>query len=246
MLILPSQYPLCYTLWIRRRCRALFHLQHHYDVLARWSCFLYKYDSYQCSQADHASRVFLRQHSNSCLQWVSWLQPLQRRLTSTFYLLQKVLESVQYTLTTGPGVITVHSYNRSWSQYSTLPAGNSALLLKTSNVKLVNSSFHSNLGTALVVNNTSTVESSFTYNKCRCKSFSEMSELGCGVIAISSTLTFTGNTSFHQAAYRHTYSFYWGGAIWVSASSLDFNGTNNFLSNSHKQYQKIWWTVQLM
>ena len=46
------------------------------------------------------------------------------------------------------------SYNRSWSQYSRLPAGNSALLLKTS---IVNSSFHGNLGTALVVNNTSNV-----------------------------------------------------------------------------------------
>ena len=88
-------------------------------------------------------------------------------------------------------------------------------------------SIRSNLGAALVVNNTSNVlvESSFTYNQCRCKSFSEMSELGCGVIAISSTLTFT---SFHQAAY----SFYCGGAIWVSASSLHFNGTNNFIFNS--------------
>ena len=137
------------------------------------------------------------------------------------------------------------SYNRSWSQYSRLPAGNSALLSKISNV---NSSFHGNLGTALVVNNTSNVlvESSFTYNQCRCKSFSEMSELGCGVIAISSTLTFTGNTSFHQAAYRHTYSFYCGGAIWASASSLDFNGTNNFLSNSTNSTKRFGGPVQLM
>ena len=71
------------------------------------------------------------------------------------------------------------------------------------------------------------------HNQCACRSFSEMHELGCGITALNSYLTFTGNTSFHdntQTAF-HFYA-YCAGAIWASVSSLHFTGTNNFIDNS--------------
>ena len=124
------------------------------------------------------------------------------------------------------------SYNRSWS-YGSHPASNSALFLQSiQNAKLVNCSFHDNLGTALTVSNTSITlagKSEFIRNKCGCKSFSEMRGLGCGVTALNSNLTFTGNTVFHKnnASFR-----YCTGAIWASRSLLHFNGTNIFTGNS--------------
>ena len=124
------------------------------------------------------------------------------------------------------------SYNRSWT-YGSHPASNSALFLQSiQNAKLVNCSFHDNIGTALTVNNTNITlaeNNKFIRNKCGCKSFSEMQGLGCGVTALNSNLTFTGNTSFHEnnASFR-----YCAGAIWASRSLLHFNGTNNFSGNS--------------
>ena len=87
------------------------------------------------------------------------------------------------------------SYNRSWSCL----ASTSALFLQsTQHTKLVNCSFHDNLGTALTVHNakiTLVGNSKFTHNQCVCES---ISELGCGITALNSILIFTGNTSFHQ------------------------------------------------
>ena len=127
------------------------------------------------------------------------------------------------------------SYNRFWS-YGSHPASNSALFLQSiQNAELANCSFHDIIGTALAVNNSSVtlVENKFMHNQCACRSFSEMHELGCGITAFNSYLTFTGNTSFHnntQTAF-HPYA-YCAGAIWASASSLHFTGTNNFIDNS--------------
>ena len=123
------------------------------------------------------------------------------------------------------------SYNRSWS-YGSHPASNSALLLRsTQNAELVNCSFHDNLGTALAVHNTSATlaKNRFVHNQCACKSFSEVRGLGCGITALNSTLTFIGNTSFHQNTIT---SLHCGGAIWASTSALHFTGTNNFFGNS--------------
>ena len=132
-------------------------------------------------------------------------------------------------------VLAFTSYNRSWS-YGSHPASNSALFLQSiQNAGLVNCSFHDIIGTALAVNNTSVtlVENKFMHNQCACRSVSEMHELGCGITTFNSYLTFTGNTSFHnntQTAF-HSYA-YCAGAIWASASSLHFTGTNNFIDNS--------------
>ena len=131
---------------------------------------------------------------------------------------------------------TSYNYNRSWS-YDSHPASTSALLLQsTQNTKLVNCSFHDNLGTALAVINTyvTLVENSkFIRNQCACWSSSKLRELGCGIITFNSNLTFIGNTSFHNSTQTafHPY-FHCAGAIWASASSLHFTGTSNFIGNS--------------
>ena len=127
------------------------------------------------------------------------------------------------------------SYNKSWS-YGSRPASNSALFLQsTKSAKLVNCSFHDNLGPALTVHNTSITlaENKFTHNQCGCESSGYNCNLGCGITALNSTLTFTGNTTFHEnnASYCDV-----TGAIWASASSLDFDGTNNFIGNSAECY----------
>ena len=129
------------------------------------------------------------------------------------------------------------SYNRSWSYGSHLIASNSALLLQsTQNAKLVNCSFHDNIGTALAVNNTNIIlgeNSEFLHNQCACKPlFGEVGGLGCGITALNSTLTFIGNTSFHQNTITSSYTLHCGGAIWASTSALHFTGTNNFFGNS--------------
>ena len=127
------------------------------------------------------------------------------------------------------------TYNRSWS-YGSHQANNSALLLQsTQNAKLVNCSFHDNIGTALAVKNTSVtlVENKFMHNQCACGSHSEMCELGCGITALNNNLTFIGNTSFHnntQTAFHHLVNC--AGALWASASSLHFTGSNNLIGNS--------------
>ena len=126
------------------------------------------------------------------------------------------------------------SYNRSLS-YGSHPASNSALFLRsTQNAKLVNCSFHDNLGVVLTVHSTSItlVENGFTHNECVCKSFSERCILGCGITAFNSILTFTGNTSFFRNRhYSSQVSKVCAGAILAVASSLEFNGINNFVNN---------------
>ena len=127
------------------------------------------------------------------------------------------------------------SYNRSWS-YDSRPASNSALVLQSiPNAKLVNCFFHDNIGTGLAVNNTSVtlLDNKFMHNQCACRSFGDMLELGCGVTTFNSNLTFTGNTSFHNSTQMAFYAYVnCAGAIWTSASSLHFTGTNNFIGNS--------------
>ena len=141
------------------------------------------------------------------------------------------------------------SYNRTLS-YGSQPASNSALFLKsTRNAKLVNCSFHDNLGTALTVHNTNVIlaeNNEFIHNQCVCGSFTDSEANVCGIAALNSNLTFIGTTSFlenDQTDSYPTYSYYTqttfsssycSGAIWASGSSLHFNGTNSFINNSVK------------
>ena len=129
------------------------------------------------------------------------------------------------------------SYNRSWS-YGSHPPSTSAMLLQSiPNAKLVNCSFHDNLGTALAVNDTNITlaeNSKFIRNRCACQSFSEVHGYGCGIAALNSNLVFTGKSFFHDNTQTTSSYSYCGGAIWASASSLHFNGTNSFIGNSAK------------
>ena len=129
------------------------------------------------------------------------------------------------------------SYNRSWS-YGSHPASNSrsALLFQSSlHTKLVNCSFHDNIGSALAVHNTNITlaeNSEFVHNHCGCDSFGESCKLGCGITALNSTLTFTGNTTFLKNRHNNVgLSEVGARAILAIASSLHFTGTNNFLDN---------------
>ena len=127
------------------------------------------------------------------------------------------------------------SYNRSWS-YGSHPASNSALVLRsTQNAKLVDCSFHDNLGTALAVINTSitlTGNNEFIRNQCGCESVSERCNLGCAITALNSTLTFTGNTTFLKNRHNNAgASKISAGAIFAVASSLHFSGVSNFIDN---------------
>ena len=129
------------------------------------------------------------------------------------------------------------SCNRSWSCGSHPASDSVALFLQsTQYAKLVNCLFHDNHGTALVVKNTDHTtlagNSTFINNQCGCKPFAERCELGCGITAFNSTLTFTGNTSFFKNRYSSFgISVVHAGAILARTSSLHFTGINNFFDN---------------
>ena len=106
------------------------------------------------------------------------------------------------------------------------------LLQSTQNAELVNCFFHDNLGTALVVTTNTSITlagNEFTYNQYHCLQ-SSVCKGGGAVTALSSNLTFTGNTTFFD---NNTTSVYGGGAIYASENAvLSFNGTINLISNS--------------
>ena len=134
------------------------------------------------------------------------------------------------------------SYNRSLS-YRSHSVSNSALFLQsTPSVKLVNCSFHDNLGTALAVNNTNITlaeNSKFIRNQCACQSFSEVHGYGCGIAALNSNLVFTGKSFFCENTQTTSFYSYCAGTIWASGSSLHFNGTNNFNGNSANEFTGV-------
>ena len=112
------------------------------------------------------------------------------------------------------------SYNRFLS-YGSQPASNSALVLRsTQNAKLVNCSFHDNLGTALKVHNTNVtlIDNQFIHNQCGCVSDSDNCKVGCGITALNSNLTFIGNTTFRE---NNASSYGGTGAIWASATLME-------------------------
>ena len=106
-----------------------------------------------------------------------------------------------------------------------------ALLLHFVHAELVNCSFHGNLGTALVVKYTNITlagVSEFIHNHWY---------EGGGIIALTSNLTFTGNTTFFNNSALWYGPFICcrgpGGAISASYNTnLSFRGTSNFINNS--------------
>ena len=180
MLILSSQFnPLCHTLWVCTRSWTLLYLQHHYGVLARWPRTQCEYHSCQCSQVDHAWRVFLRQQIKICLQWVSW-PPLHKYGGFKIYFLHFTSCSrlLRYAVTV--------------AGLPSAPLHAVLDLQSTQRTELVNCSFHGNPATALVVSNpdiTLAGRTEFTHNRA-----CGIIVLGGAIIASNSNLTFTGNT----------------------------------------------------
>ena len=109
-------------------------------------------------------------------------------------------------------------------------------LQSTQYTELVNCSFHSNTGTALVVNNTDitlTGNSEFKHNRA-CGNIL----LGGAIIAVNSNLTFTGNTTFLDNSATSGqcpfggYPVGGGAIVTLKNIVLSFSGTNNFINNS--------------
>ena len=118
-------------------------------------------------------------------------------------------------------------------EYGNPPASNYALLLQsTQYAELVNCSFYGNIGTAIVVNNTTNISvwnSEFAHNHCQPKSCIG----GGGITVLNSTLTFTGNITFLENSATFSGPMSGGGTIYTANHSiLSFNGTNNFISNT--------------
>ena len=122
--------------------------------------------------------------------------------------------------------LTFHHCGRNSS-----PHGNYALLLQSTQLgEVVNCSFHKSFGTALVANDTNITlaGNDFTYNHCESNSC-----VGGGVYALSSNLTFLGNTTFLSNSNSYAGVAGNGGAICASQNTVvSFNGTNNFINNS--------------
>ena len=104
-------------------------------------------------------------------------------------------------------------------------------LQSTQYAELVNCSFHDNPATALVVNNSSITlaGNNFTHNRAI-----GIFGVGSAVTAHTNSLTFTGNTTFHENI-DNKLGESDGGAIFTSDNSvLNFSGINNFINNSAK------------
>ena len=110
-------------------------------------------------------------------------------------------------------------------------------LHSTQHTELVNCSFHDNIGTALVVDNTNITlvgNTEFAHNRA-CGNIIA----GGGIIASDSNLTFTGNTTFLDSS-AITYgqcpfvgsTFGSSAIVTTSNTVLSFNGINNFINNS--------------
>ena len=114
-------------------------------------------------------------------------------------------------------------------EYDTPPVSNYALVLRSTwHAELVNCSFHSNHGTALVVNDTNITlvgKNDFTYNHCNCVGRSS-------ITALSSVMTISGNTTFLENIAGSNISTSGGGAIYATDNTVvNFNGTSIFINN---------------
>ena len=113
--------------------------------------------------------------------------------------------------------------------YGITPINAVLYLQSTQHAELVNCSFHDNMATALVVNNTNITLSGsteFTHNRACVNGITGVCDPGGGIIASDSDLTFTGNTTFLDN------SATFGGAIFTIGNTvLSFCGSNNFINN---------------
>ena len=104
------------------------------------------------------------------------------------------------------------------------------LLQSTQYAELVNCSFQDNIGTALVVINSSITlagKSGFMHNHCEFYSCP-----GVAITGLFSNITFNGNSTFlENIAFGHGLQSV-GGAIYLENTLLNLNGISNFFDNS--------------
>ena len=115
--------------------------------------------------------------------------------------------------------------------YWTYHVSNNALLLQsTQSAKLVNCSFHDNLSTVLVVNNTNITlsgNSQFIHNHWY---------EGGGITALSSHLTFTGNTAFLDNS--NSLSWFW----WCNLNVSQYSTQLQWNQQLHQKLSTLgWW-----
>ena len=155
------------------------------------------------------------------MQWVSWPQLHKydgvENIFLSFYLLQQTVEICYYC--------TLFSFSSclcspEFTQYT----------------ELVNCYFYSNVGTALVVDNTDITlagNSEFTHNRA-CGNIL----LGGAIIAVSANPTFTGNTTFLDNSATSGqcpfggYPVGGGAIVTLKSTALNLSRTNNFINNS--------------
>ena len=123
--------------------------------------------------------------------------------------------------------ITTSTIHVPFTPSSQLIARHALLLQFTQYAELVNCSFHDNIGTALVVINSSiTAENNdFTHNYCepsKCDMF------GGGIVTVNSSLTFIGNTTFIG-----NIGIVAGAGVFMFNSALNSTGNFHFESNSN-------------
>ena len=109
------------------------------------------------------------------------------------------------------------------------------LMQSTHNAQLVNCSFHDNVASALVVNNTNitlTGNSDFIHNYVLCGGLA-YSLAGGGMTAFGSNLTFTGNTTFlnNSAGLIEEFACCAGVINALDNTVFNFSGINNFINN---------------
>ena len=95
--------------------------------------------------------------------------------------------------------------------------------------ELVNTSFHDNLGTALVIHDTdiTLADNTFTHNHCD-REGNTTCVGGGGISALDSNLTLTGNTTFLQNS-----ATFGSAGIYVINCSLSSTGSISFIENSN-------------
>ena len=110
------------------------------------------------------------------------------------------------------------------------------LFLQYTHAEIGNCTFHDNLGTALVVNNTNTTlagRNEFKHNYILCGNI--LTPGGGAIAAVDSNITFIGNTTFldNKVSFLAFHMVLGGGAIFISGHTvLSFNGISNFINNS--------------
>ena len=129
--------------------------------------------------------------------------------------------------------ILTSTFGEQFARPSLPNTGYTLLLQSTQDAELVDCFFYGNIGIALVVLNSSIIakNNNFTHNYCES---SKCNIFGGGISAISSSLTFIGNTTFIA-----NYAIVAGAGIFMFNSTLHSTGNFHFMNNSNVAIPEI-------